>query len=568
MIIVARDGSGDYTSVQAAVDAVKGGGRAPAILLVRKGTYHERVIVDKDNLRIVGEDPEETIITNSACAKDPTPGGGARGTFLSFTVIVTGRNVEIENLTIRNDAGDGRNVGQAVALFAAGDRGVYRGCRLIAHQDTLFTGPMMPDVAAEIEPRTGSAECKPACNECDETYSRLYFEDCLIRGDIDFIFGSYRCWFERCTLYMNERGGYYTAANTPRTQPYGYVFHRCRLTGECADGAAYLGRPWRKYARTLFLDCEMDACVAPEGFTDWDENRRVTDRCGEYGTTGARANQAARHPEQKRLTAQEAMRVTILEVIGGWDNWRPDLRVPTWFMCGDSTMANYSAERSPMAGWGQMLQSLLTENVYIENCAINGRSSKSFIDERWLENISACLRPGDRLIVSFSHNDEKADPARHTDPHGSFPEYLDMYIDAAQKAGVEAILATPIARRRFNEQGQLTATHGEYPDALRRLAEKRGVRLIDLEKATMRLFQEEGIEGTKKIFCHLPAGTRNYPDGAADDSHMQLDGATRVAALFLERLEHPEITDGEMTGVREEYDCSALIDREDSVVDR
>ena len=107
------------------------------------------------------------------------------------------------------------------------------------------------------------------------------------------------------------------------------VFHRCLLTGECEPGAGYLGRPWRKYARTLFLECEMDEHVAPEGFCDWDADRVVTDRCGEWHTSGARAGQETRHPAQKRLTDEEAALVTLAEVLGGSDCWQPDRHIPT-----------------------------------------------------------------------------------------------------------------------------------------------------------------------------------------------------------------------------------------------
>ena len=544
MYIIAKDGSGDFTSIQAAIDAVPGGGRTPTILLIRMDEYHERVVVNKDNLRLVGEARDRTVITHSACAKDPNPDGSDRGTFLSFTMIVTGRNVEVENLTIRNDAGDGSVVGQAVALYAAGDRGVYRNCRLIAHQDTLFTGPLMPKVEADIAPRVSDAECVESCGDCPPTHSREYFEDCYIQGDVDFIFGPYRCWFERCTLFMNARGGLYTAANTPEIQPYGYVFHRCKLTGECAEGQAYLGRPWRRFSRTVFLDCEMDEHVAPQGFSDWDDVKVVTERYAEYGTTGARADQSTRHPAQKRMTAEEARRVTLPEVIGGYDCWRPDRRVPTWFLCGDSTMADYPADRSPMAGWGQMLQPLLPEEVFVQNCAVNGRSSKSFVAELRLNFIELCLRRGDKLIVCFSHNDEKPDPERRTDPRMTFPLYLGMYIDAARRQGAEPVLVTPAARRRFDAQGRPVPTHGPYPDAIRCLAEARGVRLVDLEKATMALLARLGPEGTRRVYCHVPAGHAHYPDGLEDNSHLQEDGATMMARLFVEGLYRPGSAEG------------------------
>ena len=565
MYIIAKDGSGDFKSIQEAIDAIPGGGRTPTILLLRMDEYHERVIVNKDNVRIIGEARDRTVITHSACAKDLNPDGTERGTFLSFTMLVTGHNVEVENLTIRNDAGDGREVGQAVAVYAAGDRGVWRNCRMIAHQDTLFCGPLMDKIVNDIAPRMSQAECVESVGDCPPTRSRQYFEDCYIEGDVDFIFGPYRCWFERCTLFMGKRGGWYTAANTPETQPYGLVFHRCVLTGDCPAGTAYLGRPWRRFARTVFLDCEMDEHVAPQGFADWDDVRKVTERYSEYATTGARADQSTRHPKQKRMTAQEAACVTIPEAIGGWDNWRPDRRVPTWFLCGDSTMANYPADRAPMTGWGQKLQALLTEDVYVENCAVNGRSSKSFVAEKRLNFIELCLRKGDKLIISFSHNDEKPDPERSTDPRMTFPEYLGMYIDAARRQGAEPILVTPIARRHFDAQGRPVPTHGAYPNAMRNLAVYRGVRLIDLEKATMHLCRQAGQEGTKQIFCHVPSGHPNYPDGLEDNSHLQADGAARIAALFLARMQKSDWQEEDFENVAFD-DHIGLIAREDSVL--
>ena len=563
MYIIAKDGSGDFTSIQQAVDAITGGVRAPTILLVRMDEYRERVVVDKDNVRIIGEDRDRTVIAASGCAKDLDENGNERGTFLSATFLVTGRNVEVENLTILNDAGDGRQAGQAVAVYAAGDRGVWRNVRMIAHQDTLFCGPLMPKVRDFIAPRQGGAECVDSVGDCPLTHSRQYFEDCFIQGDVDFIFGPYRCWFERCTLFMNARGGWYTAANTPEGQPYGLVFHACRLTGECEDGLGYLGRPWRKFARTVFLNCDMDERVAPSGFRDWDEKRLVTERLGEYHTTGTRADTASRHPRQKRLTDEEAMAITLPEAIGGFDGWRPDRRTPTWFLCGDSTMADYSPDRAPMTGWGQKLGALM-ENVFVENCAVCGRSSKSFVAERRLSFIELCLRKGDKLIVSFGHNDEKKDPERSTSARVTFPEYLNMYIDAARRQGAEPILATPIARRHFGEDGLLLSTHRDYPAAMRDLAFQRGVRLVDLERATMDLFRREGIEGTKRIFCHVPPGHENYPDGLKDDSHLQEKGAIRIAALFLSLLRGGQAAyDPVQT---ESADCSALMDREDSVL--
>lgn len=321
MIVVAKDGNGDYTGIQAAVDALPETGGE---ILVRAGEYREKIVIHRNGVRLTGEDRERTVIAWNGCAKDRYPDGTEKGTFLSSTLMTTGRDVTVENLTIRNDAGDGRTAGQAVAVYAAGDRGIWRNCSLVAHQDTLFCGPVrLPNVKEDIGERSGCAEQVFRVEDGPETSGRQYFEHCLIRGDVDFIFGPYRCWFEECTLFMNERGGWYTAANTNEHQPFGFVFHRCSLTGACEHGAGFLGRPWRKYARTVFLECGMDEHVAPEGFSDWDAERVVTDRYGEWRTGGARADQQPRHPAQKRITDAEAAGITLRRVLGGTDAWQP-----------------------------------------------------------------------------------------------------------------------------------------------------------------------------------------------------------------------------------------------------
>lgn len=536
MYIITQDGTGDFTSIQAAIDAVPAGNRAPVILLVRMEEFHEKVVVNKDNVRIIGEARDRTVITWNGCAKDLNAEGQPKGTFLSYTMLITGNNVEVENITIRNDAGDGRDVGQAVAVYAAGDRGVFRNVKMIASQDTLFCGPTMPKVAKDALPRV-IPEGVPSVGDCPPVNNRQYFEDCFIQGDVDFIFGPYRCWFERCTLFMNERGGIYTAANTPKDSPYGLVFHGCKLTGACAPGMATLGRPWRAYARTVFIDCEMDECVSPQGFQDWDAEKPVTDRYAEYGTRGTRADQSARHPAQKRMTHAEAAVYTLREVIGGWDHWNPSKRTPTWFLCGDSTMASYPENNAPMTGWGQALAMLCDDGVFVENAACCGRSSKSFVAEKRLNFIELCLRKGDKLFIQFSHNDEKPDPERCTHPRITYPEYLSMYIDAARRHGAEPVLLTPIARRHFDENGRLLHTHGDYPDAMRNLADHRGVRLLEMEKATEELIQEMGDEASKALFCWVEAGHPNYPDGAQDNTHLSFNGAVTFARLAVKLLE-------------------------------
>ncbi len=530
MYIIAKDGFADFTTIQAAVDAIPENNEDQYLLVVRKGVYDERVIVNKDHVRIAGESRDETVITHSACAHDLDENGQQKGTFLSYTFIVTGKDVEVENITIRNDAGDGRDVGQAVAVYAAGDRGVWRNVRMIANQDTLFCGPTMPKVAKDALPHV-LPEGVPSVGDCPPVLGRQYFENCFIQGDVDFIFGPYRCWFEGCTLHMNERGGWYTAANTPEENPWGMVFHACRLTGECAPGQAYLGRPWRRFARTLFLNCEMDECVAAEGFQDW-ADKPVTARCGEYGSFGPGAK-GSRHPGQALLTREEAEGVTLTQIMDGWN---PADRPAAWFMCGDSTMANYRPHEAPMTGWGQALRPLVPQ-VRVENHARCGRSSKSFIEEGYLPLMEAFLRPGDRMFIQFGHNDEKEySKERGTDPHSTFPAFLTQYIDMAQAHGVEPILLTPIARRHFDENGVLLHTHGEYPDAIRTLAKKRGLRLLDMEMATEELLARLGDEPSKALYNWQEEGHPNYPQGVKDNTHLCLTGAQAYAKIALELL--------------------------------
>lgn len=535
MIIVARDGSGNYTTLQAAIDAASEG----ALILVREGVYDEKVVVHKPNLRIVGASRENTVLTHSDYAKMLFEDGSEQGTFCTYTLLVCADNVTVENMTVRNDAGTGKVVGQAVAVYAAADKCVFRSCNMIANQDTLFCGPASEKTVRVSLPYDLGQTDSPG--DCKDLGRRVYFEDCFIRGDIDFIFGSYRCWFERCTLFCNDRGakvnGYYTAANTPREQPYGFIFHECELTGDAGEGTVFLGRPWRGGAHTLFIRCRMDACVNPAGWQDWDSERPVTRRYGEYGNTGAGADLSARHPNISVLTDEEAAAVTLNAVVGGEDGWNPAEYVPSIFIAGDSTACEYARGLYPRTGWGMVLSEFLDGGVRVYNEAASGRSTKSFIDERRLENIALCLRRGDVLVIQFGHNDEKLDdPSRGTYPESTFPENLLIFIDTARRAGAYPVLLTSIARRHFDENGRLKMTHGAYPDAMRKTAAEESVPLLDTELATFEIVSKLGDEGSKALYNHQPKGHPNYPDGAADDTHLSYAGAATVAKIVAELM--------------------------------
>ena len=355
-----------FTSIQNAIDAIPDTGE-PWVIEIMPGTYHERVIVHRPNVTLRGTDPDNTVITWSACAKDLDADGKEKGTFLSFSLLTANRDITLENLCVRNDAGSGKIVGQAVAVYAAGDRGIFRNCHLIACQDTLFCGPLMEKVKQEAGPYDYDAETVESVGDSPETTSRLYFEHCYIQGDVDYIFGPYRCWFEQCELHMNACGGWYTAANTPESQPYGMVFHLCHLTGSCPPHLAYLGRPWRRFAMTVFLRCEMDACVVNQGFMDWDENRVVTPRLGEWGTVGACSDLRLRHPSEKRLTDEEAYALTPDTVLSGWhprglnSSWLlghpsvdPDMEHVFAFL--EQSLDRYSANPSVSSEYGFLIK--------------------------------------------------------------------------------------------------------------------------------------------------------------------------------------------------------------------
>lgn len=276
-LTVAADGSAWFATIGAALDHLMSldDGLAPARILVKPGEYRERLVIRRPNLTIEAAGaPRSARIVFGLGGKMPSPDGQGdrRGTFRTATVFVDAHDVTLRGLVIENDAGDGREVGQAIALYADGDRLTVDDCALLGHQDTLFTGPLPPK---EIQPGgfLGPKRFAP------RVVGRQLYRGCLIAGDIDFIFGSARAWFEDCEIMSLNRGevinGYATAASTPQDEPYGYVFDRCRFTTDpddpAAPGSVYLGRPWRDWARVTLIDCELGAHIRADGWDDWNK---------------------------------------------------------------------------------------------------------------------------------------------------------------------------------------------------------------------------------------------------------------------------------------------------------
>lgn len=305
--VVAADGSGNFTNLQAAIAAAPENGSQPCVISIKSGTYQGPFLVPKNKtgIRLIGESPETTILTWPYNVND-------RGTNQHYQfdpgLVVLGKDFLAENLTIENTSGDH---GQALAVRCDGDRAIFNNCRITGWQDTLMVNN-----------------------------GRFYFTNCFIAGRVDFIYGSATAVFDRCEIH-SKNGGYITAANTPEKQPFGLVFLDCRLTGDPApwkpapgqkqfensDVKAYLGRPWRPYACVAFVNCWIGDHIKPAGWHNWGkESNEQTARYSEFGSTGPGANPEARVRWAKQLTAEEAKAYTVRNILRGTDNWKPDAK--------------------------------------------------------------------------------------------------------------------------------------------------------------------------------------------------------------------------------------------------
>ncbi|MCD8042156.1 MAG: pectinesterase family protein [Tannerellaceae bacterium] len=289
--VVAQDGSGDFFTVQEAINAVPDFRKqARTRILVRSGIYKEKLIVPecKINIYLTGE--PGTIITYDSYADKLNRFGEQTTTSGSPSCYIYGHNFTAENITFENSSGP---VGQAVAVMVKADRAVFRKCRFLGFQDTLYT--------------YGS--------------NRQYFEDCYIEGTVDFIFGGSTAVFNRCTIH-SKRKGYLTAPSTPEGKPYGYVFLDCRITADEGVGRVYLSRPWRPFAKAVFIRCELGSHILPEGWHNWNKpEAEKTIFYAEYQSRGEGAAPGSRAPFSSQL--QDISLYSIEQVLGGSDNWDP-----------------------------------------------------------------------------------------------------------------------------------------------------------------------------------------------------------------------------------------------------
>lgn len=289
-IVVSRDGTGNFRTLQEAIESARAFMDYTVTIYVKNGVYKEKVIVPSwvENIDIIGEDRDKTIITY-----DDHTNINKMGTFRTYTVKVEGSDITFKNLTIENNAAQ---LGQAVALHTEGDRLKFINCRILGNQDTIYTGAK---------------------------FTRLYFKDCYIDGTTDFIFGPSTALFEDCIIH-SKRNSYVTAASTPKEAKYGYVFKHCKLTAEPGVDKVYLGRPWRPYAYTLFIECELGKHIVLAGWHNWGkQSNEETARYMEYKNTGEGANASERVAWSKQLTKKEAEAVTVDAIFRTQSNWNP-----------------------------------------------------------------------------------------------------------------------------------------------------------------------------------------------------------------------------------------------------
>ncbi|MDC0771888.1 rhamnogalacturonan acetylesterase [Streptomyces sp. HD] len=224
-----------------------------------------------------------------------------------------------------------------------------------------------------------------------------------------------------------------------------------------------------------------------------------------------------------------AAAATVPFALAGTGTAQARRRSRTLYIAGDSTAAQKYADAAPETGWGMALPFFLRNSMLVSNHAVNGRSSKSFVDEGRLDVVLRAIRPGDFLLIQFAHNDEKAtDPTRYTEPWTTYQEYLRLYVDGARERGARPVLATAVERRRFDADGNSVPTHGDYPAAMRALAQEKRVTLLDIQALSLALWQRIGVEETKKYF--------NWTAAEQDNTHFNPPGAIAVARLVAQEL--------------------------------
>ena len=296
-MVVAQDGTGDFTKIQEAINSAKAFPDKRVIIRIKNGTYKEKVIIHEWNshMSLIGEDREKTIITFDDNFDKLNL--GRNNTFHTPTLLVQGNDFYATNLKVQNTSGE---IGQAIALSVNGNRIMFENCSILGNQDTLYV--------------TG------------ERFQQ-YYKNCFIEGTTDFIFGQATALFENCTI-NSKSDSYIAAASTPAGNIYGFVFKNCRLTAREGVSKVFLGRPWRANAKTVFIDCFMEGHIAPEAWDNWSNPMAEKEAYyGEYNCTGPGFMPWKRVSWSHQLTVSEAEKYTKERILGG--SWfQQDFKAP------------------------------------------------------------------------------------------------------------------------------------------------------------------------------------------------------------------------------------------------
>lgn len=288
---VAADGSGDFKTVQEAINAVPDFRKVRTTIFIKNGTYKEKLVLSgsKTMVTLIGEDRDKTILTNDDYASKKNAFGEEMGTTGSSGFFIFGDDFTAENITFENSSGP---VGQAVAVRVDGDKVIFKNCRFLGFQDTLY----------------------PHGDK-----SRQYYKDCYIEGTVDFIFGWSTAVFDNCTIFC-KNNGYVTAASTNPEMKYGFVFINCKITGNAEANTFFLGRPWRPYAKTAFINCFLDKQIKPEGWNNWNKpDAEKTSFYAEYKNTGPGYKPAERVKWSHQLTDEEVKEYSLQKIFGDWN---------------------------------------------------------------------------------------------------------------------------------------------------------------------------------------------------------------------------------------------------------
>ena len=292
--IVAQDGSGNFTSIQAAINACKAFPDSTIRIFIKNGTYYEKILIPACNpkLHIVGESKENTIISFDDYFDKINK--GRNSTFFTYTMLIEADDFRMEHVTVQNTAGA---VGQAVAIHSEGDRCVFVNCIFRGNQDTMYL----------------SGE-----------KSRVYMDNCFIEGTTDFIFGGATAYFENCILH-SKSNSYITAASTIKDKKFGFVFFNCSLTAAENVNNVYLGRPWRDYAKVVFINCRLGKHIAEVGWSNWDKTTRdKTAYFAEFKNSGEGSDVNKRVKWSHQLTKQQAKAYSKPKVLSGYESGKKD----------------------------------------------------------------------------------------------------------------------------------------------------------------------------------------------------------------------------------------------------